>query len=334
MNKQLFRMLCALFVVVVGISVAVIYFTFDIRALNYLTMFQPWYILLALGTIVAGLFFDATRLITLTELSGEKIDYKHVVYVVLSNYFLALLTPGQGGGGLAQLMFMKRAGVPVAKSTLIIIVRTFMSILFLFFTMPLVFYLDPTLVDWLPTSVIAVVCVMFITLPILFIRFVYTGKLEKWLIKFCRRFSDKTQTAIFLGYRDFQQAMFLLGRHPKKVLRAFAESGISLLLLYCVVPVCMMAFDIPVDWVVVLCRMCLLNLVLYFTPTPGGTGVAEGGFLVLFRAIIPSGLTGVIAVLWRFFCEYLPFTLGAILTIKAFGADIITQISSRRNIEE
>lgn len=334
MNKKLFRMLCALFVVVLGISVAVIYFTFDIRALDYLTMFQPWYILLALATLFAGLFFDATRLITLTKISGERIDYKHVINVVLSNYFLALLTPGQGGGGLAQLMFMKRAGVPVAKSTLIIIVRTFMSILFLFFTMPLVFYLDPSLVDWLPGSVIGVVCVLFITLPLLFIHFVYTGRLELWLIKFCRRFSEKTQRAVFLGYRDFQQAMFLLGRHPQKVLRAFLESGISLLFIYSVVPVCMLAFDLEVDWVVVLCRMCLLNLVLYFTPTPGGTGVAEGGFVVLFNTIIPSGLTGVIAVLWRFFCEYLPFSLGAILTIKAFGADIITQISSRRNIEE
>lgn len=333
MNKQLFRMLCALFVVVIGISVAVIYFTFDIRAFNYLTMFNPWFILLALATLVAGLFFDATRLITLTELSGEKIDYKHVVNVVLSNYFLALLTPGQGGGGLAQLMFMKRAGVPVAKSTLIIIVRTFMSILFLFFTMPIVFYLDPSLVDWLPTSVIVVVCLLFITLPIFFIRFIYTGKLEHWLIRFCRRFSERTQTAIFLGYRDFQQAMFLLGKHPGKVFRAFMESGLSLLLIYSVVPVFIMAFDIDFSWSVVLSRMCLLNLVLYFTPTPGGAGVAEGGFLMLFNSVLPSGITGVIAVLWRFFCEYLPFTLGAILTIRAFGADVITQIRSRRNIE-
>lgn len=59
-------------------------------------------------------------------------DYAHIFYAVFSNYFLALLTPGQGGGGIAMLMFMKRAGVPVAKSTLIVIVRTVFSILFLF----------------------------------------------------------------------------------------------------------------------------------------------------------------------------------------------------------
>ena len=71
-------------------------------------MFQPSYLLLAFATIVAGLFFDATRLITLTNIFDEKISYKEVVNVVLSNYFMALLTPEQGGGGVTQFMFLKK----------------------------------------------------------------------------------------------------------------------------------------------------------------------------------------------------------------------------------
>ena len=152
MNKTLLRMLCVLFFVVILVSAGVLYFTFDVRALVYLTTFKWYYALLALGVLSVGLFFDATRLITLTRLSGEKMDYAHIFYAVFSNYFLALLTPGQGGGGIAMLMFMKRAGVPVAKSTLIVIVRTVFSILFLFLMMPLVFWFDPELVSWMPTS--------------------------------------------------------------------------------------------------------------------------------------------------------------------------------------
>ena len=80
-------------------------------------------------------------------------------------------------------------------------------------------------------------------------------------------------------------------------------------------------------------RMCLINLILYFTPTPGGSGVAEGGFLVLFNPILPPGVSGVLAVLWRFFCEYIPFSIGAVLTIRYFGVDILTQIRNRRNLD-
>lgn len=37
-----------------------------------------------------------------------------------------------------------------------------MSILFLFLTVPVVFYFDPSLVSWMPPSVIALVCAFFI----------------------------------------------------------------------------------------------------------------------------------------------------------------------------
>lgn len=333
MKKQIFRMLLVLFFVVICVSAGVIYFTFDRRALHYLTTFKPIYCFLALGILSIGLFFDASRLITLTHLSGEKMDYKHVFNVVFSNYFLALLTPGQGGGGIAQLMFMKRAGVPVAKSTLIIIVRTVMSILFLFLTVPIIFYFDPELVSWMPPSLIALICLFVIFAPALLIYYIVTGRFEKWLVRFCRRFSPKMQESIFLWYRDFEQALFMLGRNPRQVLRAFIESGVSLLCIYGVVPVFIYAFgirDVPLH--IIMGRMCLINLVLYFTPTPGGTGVAEGGFLVMFKPLLPMGVSGVIAVMWRFFCEYIPFTIGAVVTIRYFGLDILTQIR-RRNID-
>lgn len=40
---------------VIAISAAVIYFTFDIRALEYLTMFEPWCIAAAFGILGLGL---------------------------------------------------------------------------------------------------------------------------------------------------------------------------------------------------------------------------------------------------------------------------------------
>ena len=42
--------------------------------------------------------------------------------------------------------------------------------------------------------------------------------------------------------------------------------------------------------------MVLLNLVLYFSPTPGGSGVAEAGFVVLFSELLPGGLVCIMAV--------------------------------------
>ena len=94
-----------------------------------------------------------------------------------------------------------------------------------------------------------------------------------------------------------------MGKNPLKVMRAFIESGLSLLCIYATVPMFFLGMNIKFDWLQVMGRMVLLNLVLYFSPTPGGSGVAEAGFVVLFSELLPGGLVGIMAVLWRFTAE-------------------------------
>ena len=136
MHRKLIRRLLWMFVFVIAISAAVIYFTFDIRALEYLTMFEPWCIAAAFGILGLGLVFDGLRLMTLAAVTDEKLTTRQVVNVVLSNYFLALVTPGASGGAVAQIMFMRKAGVPVAKATVVVFVRTIMSITFVILLVP------------------------------------------------------------------------------------------------------------------------------------------------------------------------------------------------------
>lgn len=327
MNKKLMLRLAVLFGFVVLISAAVIYFTVDIRTLEYLTMFEPRCILLALGCLTIGLLFDGLRLITLAQVTDERLTFRQIVNVVLSNYFLALVTPGASGGAIAQVMFMRKAGVPVAKSTVVVLVRTVMSIIFLILLVPVVLHSDRDIVNWMPASVLTLLSVLFISLPIIVISLLHTQYPER-MIRFCtRKMSYTTQQSCFIWYEEFKNAVDVMGKRPLMMLRAFIESGLSLLFIYATVPAYFTGMNIEFDLVQVMGRMVLLNLILYFSPTPGGSGVAEGGFLVLFSNILPNGVEGIMAVLWRFTAEYLPFLLGAVVTIRAFGSDVLNMAS-------
>ena len=297
MNKKLIGRLLLVFVIIVLIPAAVIYFTFDIRALEYLTF----------GILAVGLIFDGLRLMTLARVTDERLSIKEVINVVLSNYFLAVLTPGASGGAIAQIMFMKRANVPVAKATVIVFVRTIMSI-----TFPFVLYNDAFLSEWMPPAVIAAVSVIFISIPVAVVLLMRTRYPEFWLVALTGKLSHDYRRKCFNSYYEFKKASFIMGRHPLMILRAFIESGISLLGIYATVPVPMffLGMNIQFDWLQVMGRMVLLNLVLYFSPTPGGSGIAEAGFIVLFASLLPEGMVGIMAVLWRFTAEYFPFLLG------------------------
>lgn len=332
MSEKLMKRLTILFAFVVLISVAVIYFTFDIRALEYLTMFKPQCILLALGCLAVGLFFDGLRLITLADVTGAKLTLRQVVNVVLSNYFLALVTPGASGGAIAQIMFMRKAGVPVAKATVVVLVRTVMSIFFLILLVPVVLHNDSDIGEWMAPSVIMTVSVLFTSLPVLVFFLMRTQYPEKWLDKLTSKFSYTTRQNCFIWYEEFKNAFKIMAKHPVKVLRAFIESGLSLLGIYATVPAFFTGLNnFSFDLLEVMGRMILLNLVLYFSPTPGGSGVAEVGFVALFSNILPDGVVGIMAVMWRFAAEYLPFLLGAFVSIRAFGADVMNMASISGN---
>ena len=334
MNKKLLLRLGALFLFVLLISAAVIYFTFDIRTLDYLTMFEPKCILLALGCLAIGLLFDGLRLITLANITEERLTLRQIVNVVLSNYFLALVSPGASGGAIAQVMFMRKAGVPVAKSTVVILVRTIMSIIFLILLVPLVLHFDEDIVEWMPASVITIVSVAFVSLPVIAIYLMRTRYPEKIIFYCTLKLSYTTRRNCYIWYQQFKKAAIVMGKNPLMVLRAFIESGLSLLFIYATVPAYMTGLNIDFDLIQVMGRMVLINLVLYFSPTPGGSGIAEAGFVMLFANLLPGGLEGIFAVLWRFTAEYLPFMLGAVVTIRAFGSDVINlaQVKAKNKV--
>lgn len=327
MNRKLLVRLAILFAFVLAISVGVIYFTFDIRTLEYLTMFQPSCILMALGILAVGLLFDGLRLITLARVTDEKLTLKQIVNVVLSNYFLALVTPGASGGAIAQVMFMRKAGVPVAKATVVILVRTIMSINFLIFLVPVVFFTDRDITTWIPNYILALVSIGFVSLPLIAFGLMRTEYPEKWIDVCTKKFAYQTRQNCFIWYKEFKNAFVVMGKHPLMVLRAFIESGISLLCIYATVPAYFTGMGIDFSLTQVMGRMVLINLILYFSPTPGGSGIAEAGFVMLFTNLLPNGLAGIMAVLWRFTAEYLPFLLGAFVTIRAFGSNVMNMAS-------
>lgn len=154
-----------------------------------------------------------------------------------------------------------------------------MSILFLFLTVPVVFYFDPSLVSWMPPSVIALVCAFFIFAPGMLIYCIVTGRFEKWLVRFCRRFSPKVQEAVFLWYRDFQQALLLLFKNPKQVLRAFIESGLSLLLFIRLCPFLFTPLALPIFHFISLWDGCVSSTLFYtLRRLPAVLGLRKGDF--------------------------------------------------------
>ena len=319
--KRFYKRLICLVALVLTISGAVIYFTVDINTLTNLTLFQPWSLALAVAFVALGLVLDGSRLMHLVHISKENITLSQAVQVVFGNYFLALLTPGATGGAVAQLMFLRKAGVPTGKATVLVFVRTVVSIIFLILCLPLIFWHDAHILPGISNDRLGVLSFTVLLVLLLFFLAVRENLLNHLAVRIARKLALPRRRLFVNIYRDTQNAIRLLGSSPKAMLLVFIESGLSLIAIYAVVPCLLLGLGVyHVDWYTVMGRMIFLNMLLYFTPTPGGSGVAEGGFVFLFSEIVPAGTVGIIAVCWRLIAEYIPFLIGLYYTVKVFGA--------------
>lgn len=324
MNKFHKRFIILILLVIV-ISVGVIYFTVDINTLTNLTEINPLAILAALLSIAFGLFLDGLRLMQLVKISDEKISVSQAFHVVFGNYFLALLTPGFSGGAIAQVLFLRNAGVPVGKATVIVIVRTVVSIMFLIMCLPFIFMHDAGIIPWISDYTLMVISLSALLITILITWCFHKNYLDYFAIKIARHLSHKRARAYIAFYRDNKLALNLLLKSPKSMLKVYITSGLSLIFIYAIVPILMYSLTQDFDGIVVMGRMIILNVLLYFTPTPGGSGIAEGGFILLFGSMLPEGTVGILAVTWRLIAEYIPFLIGFYYTIKIFGRDFLNK---------
>ena len=324
MNK-FYKRLAILITLVLGISGAVIYFTVDINTLSNLTVFQPWSIALAVFFVALGLLLDGSRLMHLVHISNEHITLLQAVQVVFGNYFLALLTPGATGGAVAQLMFLRHAGVPTGKATVLVFVRTVVSILFLILCLPFIFMHDVNILPGISNGKLMVISLTAFMVVILLVGAINFNICDHLAVYIARKLSSTRRRMFIEMYRDTQHAVRLLASSPRGMLRVFIESGLSLMAIYAVVPCLLLGLGVHADWYAVMGRMIFLNMLLYFMPTPGGSGIAEGGFVLLFSATVPAGTVGIVAVCWRLIAEYIPFLVGFYYTITVFGRDFLNK---------
>ena len=327
--RTMYRRVGLLLFLVAAISAFVLYWTVDANTLQSLGQFRPASLLLVVALSIGGLYFDAARLVRLTAIAGGRtVTLREAYQVVFGNYFLAMLTPGAAGGAFAQVLFLRRAGVPTGKATILVLVRTLLSILVLFLFAPVVFWFDGNVLPGLSQGVMLAGSLALLLSMLAMPVFFRTSLPDALVLLLVRRLRRARRRRIVNLYKDVRNAVQLLGAAPGQMLLVLLQSAASLFLLYALVPALLWGLGGDGDFLTIMGRMVLLNILLYVAPTPGGAGIAEGGFVLLLQSLAAPGTVGVAALVWRVAAEYIPFGLGAIAVVQTFGRDFMKKIQS------
>ena len=291
------------------------------------------YLLFALGIFVVMTFFDILRLQVLTSALGIHIPLFYGLKTILAYYFLSAITPAATGGEPLMVYMLKKRGVGVGKGTCVVVIRGLLLISFIAIGGPIIVCFHSELLYNASLRVVFVGIAVLLAALIVFLAYaLYKPKkgerfIEKilhmlerfpWFKKHVPDLIEKIDG--WIDELSFSLKYFI--REKKlHLLLATVWTVMFMVCNYSLAYVLLKGLNYDISILTIFMVQIVLYFFLYFSPTPGGSGVAEGGFYLFFAPLVPHHLLGVLIVLWRFFTVYLGVFMGAFVIMKTLGID-------------
>ncbi len=325
-----------------GVGGLVISISADRSALAMLFAARKSYLLLALLMVLCAYCCDTGRFCLLAKAMGYRITFFRGLMLTWLHYFGCAITPMQVGGGPFQVYVLYRSGVPVGSGIAVTLVRTLMSTGLLSIGAPAAFFLAPELLAGHKAlrGVFFYVAILSVLIWTVFGLSVANPRAIKRLVGcfmiYLKGFNRFQNLPVIKFYRHIgaevdsysSNIRRMMGRGLPWLLLAALLSVFHLLSLFSVLPLLIAAVGLPVNYPLTLLAQTIFTFILYFTPTPGGSGIAEGGAAAMFSILMPWNMAGVMAIAWRFFTEYLSILLGTMAAIRMIGWGVAEKIIS------
>ncbi|MCK4420953.1 flippase-like domain-containing protein [candidate division WOR-3 bacterium] len=271
------------------------------------------------------LTLDSFRISLLAHgVTGKWTSMKTGYEILLTGAFLAAVTPFQTGGLPVQLYILKKEEVSLGRGTLILLLR---GIFFGVMMATLLPFLLPILnketsvpvVRMLSRYSFVVYGVLIGLLAFLLIkprvieRFFYRVTLRKGKITKAARWTYKT----FKEIKEMRKGFFRFSVEKKwHSLASFFLTYLAFIPYFFIAPLLLKGLGVDVSFIHAAFLQLVVVIFTFFSPTPGATGVSEGGLVLLFSPLVAKHLLGVFTILWRFFTFYLAAIIGGFVVLK------------------
>ncbi|WP_211209284.1 lysylphosphatidylglycerol synthase transmembrane domain-containing protein [Hydrogenovibrio halophilus] len=291
-------------------------------------LLAPTFLLAALGLLLVYFAADGLRLWCTLKALGYPIRARDMTQLVFLNIFVSNITPLATGGGVAQVWFLRQHSVPVGKALTATTIRTVLAILMIFAAAPILWSLLPDLggsargliqtglwltigvyaagfalvlfkTDWLIRTLLALLAGLCRIRLLSYSRFVY---LKRHWIREMRRFSR--------GFRQYFAGGWFW------VTSSVVSTAVFLLALFSFPALIFHALGYDLSYWLALAKMVVTTFIMYFSPTPGGSGIAEGVFGRFFSADLLTTHLVLAVVVWRGLTIYLGMLIGLMVTLR------------------
>ena len=329
LTRQTIKHGLKLFIFISLVSIIIlILFTRGQESWLSLTQLQPRYILLAVLLMALSWAFNSLKVKVLAWGIDASVSFWNVFKANLGNLFLGAVTPFGMGGVPMQVYILYRGGVGFEEALVASYVGNYLTQVILFLTCLGVLVFHQGLIAFIGLKILFsfvtfiylaafIVGLMAIIKPRETKRFL--GKIGLMLEKRLQWRIFRSRAWLKTGLRGLDRVLYCIGiyfRQAKgKLILAVLMAAISLCFHLSTASAILAGLGIHHNFADVLMIQVILQFILYFSPTFGGSGVAEFGAASLMAIFMPTAVLGVYVLLWRFFSYFLAVGLGGVVVL-------------------
>lgn len=294
--------------------------SFDVRLIHPATVAS----LLALLSVY--FLSDGLRLHYTLKALGHSLSFRKIFRLVFINLFISNVTPMATGGGVAQVWYLQRYGVPIGRATAATTIRTVLAVMFIFSLTP-IFLLTLHALDNQPLlNKLSLALVVFIVLYLAFFAVVLFR--TRWLIGPLSRLLHVMRKLHLLSQTRHQRWQYKARREMLRFSHSFSvylhgpRQSVALSIVFTVVFL-LSLFSFPallisslgydVEYLTSIGLLVVTTFIMYFSPTPGASGISEGVFGSFFRDILTANHLILVIVAWRLLTIYLGMIAGLVI---------------------
>lgn len=274
---------------------------------------------------------DGLRLYCVIRAMGFRIAFAYIVKLVFINIFVSNVTPLATGGGVVQVYLMNQKGMPIGEATAATSIRTMIAALILFTLTPIIIWAEPGLFRmFLHSSLIygitGVSCIYLLAFWIILFRIRLLKRFLFRIFSLLKILKIVSQRQYRSFYLKMSNELDLFSNGFKRYFRGSPSwavlsvvfTALFLLLLFSFSIVLVRTLGYPVPVLTILAAQVVVTFFMYFAPTPGATGVAEGGYGLIFAQLVQKHDITLLTLSWRFLTIYIGLVIGIVVIFREF----------------
>jgi uncharacterized protein (TIRG00374 family) len=322
------------FALITILTIAVIFFynnTGDtIKALKHISL---QYILIGFLMLFVDLMLGSWRnhiyIRKLNPAISQWVSFKANV----ANMFMGAVTPAHGGAGPAQIYVYTSNGVSFIDAFTVSLINMGATLIF----MPMAGLIAILLMDnnYVGGIVPALLKYGFTFFSLFLLAFLLAFWKPIWVGNIIRKIAGILSSAFpknrekwarwgetaFENIAKYQQTCsVILKKNPFLFPLSLLITTVLYLNKYCLQYVLLKGLGVDADIVQVISIQILIQFMIYFAPSPGGSGFAEVSISVLFGKIVPKNIIPIFTLLQRSFLLFFPALIGAFFVLNLLRA--------------